>query len=213
MAPSDRQITPAPPPRPSLCTCTTLGRTRSIISALAVASAAEIPPVSALAAMRASETSPAGASVTVSATVMLFTSIVRSGGPSLRQSGPVALVLAPFADGDLDGLAGAATDHVDGHRLADAVAAEQRLEIVGVAERLAFEADEDVAEQQAALRGGAVGFHADDHQADLARPPGALAFGQLHRLAADAQVAALDRAVLRQALGVAPGDGRRDRQG
>src|SRR5581483_3990899 len=94
-----------------------------------------------------------------------------------------------------------AADDLDRHLLADALAREEAQQVVGVARRMPVQLDDHVAQQQAALRGRAVLLHVHDQEARHIRRA-----GQPHRLAADADVAALGRAVLAQRLGYAPGD-------
>src|SRR5262245_58298282 len=78
----------------------------------------------------------------------------RTGMP--RQIGSWFLVLlASLPDRHLERLEGAAADDLRGQCGADAVAGQERLQLVGVGDGLAVQFDQDVAQQQAGLRGGA----------------------------------------------------------
>src|SRR3954468_23201207 len=109
--------------------------------------------------------------------------------------------LAALANGDRHGLQHAATEDRHRNLLADPVADQQRLQVVGVLNLLLIQPDQDIADQQTTLARRAVRLDADDQQARLLAAPGPLALGQEHGLAADAQEAALDRTMLGQGIG------------
>src|SRR5205809_519559 len=78
---------------------------------------------------------------------------------------PAAPSLFSLADCDLDRLQVAAADNLDRDGLADAIAAQQRLQRVGFLDHLSVQADQDVADQQATLCRGAIRLHPHDQQA------------------------------------------------
>ena len=89
-----------------------------------------------------------------------------------------------------------AANHRDRHRRADRVAAQTRHERLGILNRLAAEADDHVADQQAAAFGRTVRRHLADQQAGRLRSSRALPLGKRHRHRADAE-----KALLRAAFG------------
>src|SRR5258708_37279275 len=78
---------------------------------------------------------------------------------------------------------------------------------------MTVERDQDIAEYQATFVGGAVFINLHDEQAMLLGLASTLSLGQLYELAADAQVAALNEALLRQRLCYAPGGSGGDSKG
>src|SRR5579859_1108246 len=69
------------------------------------------------------------------------------------------------------------------------------LQIFGVMNGMTIECDEDIANHQATVLRRAILINFDDEQSLLLRKTGTLRGGQLHPLAADAQVAAFDIAL------------------
>ena len=80
-----------------------------------------------------------------------------------------------------------AADHRDGHGFADPVPAQSGDQRFGIVHRLAGEADDHVADQQAAVFRGAVGRDMADEQARCLCPAAALPLGQRDRQRADAE--------------------------
>ncbi len=114
--------------------------------------------------------------------------------------------LAALADSNAQGRKLAPADHFDRHLTPDPVARKERLQLVGVCDGGGVQGNEDVAEQHPTLPRRAIVLDAHDEKAATPLQARSLGGRQAHRLAEDAEVAALYRAALREHFGSAPGD-------
>src|SRR5438552_13398417 len=174
---------PVPPPRPSVCTCTTLGLTRSKMAV----SAAE----------NASGSGNDEVAVKLLVVCVMFF---------------CTCSLFALTNGNLKRLQGIAANDFDGNRLAHAVADQEQLQFLCVVDLVAIECDQDIAEQNATLLSRAVIIDLYDEQAVFLIASGTLSNWNFYKLAADAQVAALDIPLFGQCVGNTRGNLHRDRQ-
>src|SRR3712207_3141886 len=114
-------------------------------------------------------------------------------------------LLPALADGYLQRLELAAADHLGRHLPTDPLSGEQYQQVLGILDRLAVERRQDVTDYEATSPGGATLLDPDDQEAAPLRETEPLPIGQSHRLAQDAQIAALDGASLFEGAGDPPG--------
>src|SRR6266516_5439165 len=120
----------------------------------------------------------------------------KTKSPDLLVSCQQALVHRALADGHREGDDRAAAERPDRDAPAHAIADEEIEEILRRFDRMAVEFQKQIAHEHASRRGGTAAGHAYDEQCFLAAVRAALILGQGDWLTGEAQVSALQAAVL-----------------
>ncbi len=114
---------------------------------------------------------------------------------------PLSLLLLALSNSDIQRMKCITTYHVCCDRLANTIAREHEMQVLGIIERVPIQRQQNITNQHASLLGWTLLLDPDDQQTMFVIATGSLGGGQFNKLAADTQIPAFDYALLCQCLG------------